>query len=121
MSAIASAVGSDGDVVGWVVTAFFALGLGLLFAALFGRRAATYPRGLGLGLVYGALLWLLGALTIAAFNLGAGAQLASLWSGVSLANLLGLALLGLIVGAVYVWGFRQERTHHYLELRHKHG
>ena len=96
---VAMLVGSESVAVGWLVhlaiSAVFGLGYGLLFAQWAGSLGAAA----GLGLAYGVVLWVVGALLIMpawlgmpVFNLNAMA-----WQ-----SLLGHLLYGLILGLTYV-------------------
>ena len=84
--------------------------IGGSFAVLFQAFAKTTGTGLGYGLVYGAIWWVLGPLTLMPFMMGMG--LGTNWNAAAatamLPSLVGHLIFGLILGATYVWLARQD-------------
>jgi uncharacterized membrane protein YagU involved in acid resistance len=67
---VAGLVGRDGAAVGWVVHLAISILFGLGFAVVIGPRSTSWGRALGLGAVYGVILWVVGALLIMPAMLG---------------------------------------------------
>ncbi|MEW2382611.1 hypothetical protein AB0873_11075 [Micromonospora sp. NPDC047707] len=100
MPMVAMLVDSESITVGWLVHLANSALFGAIFAALFGRWAATPATSAGLGLLYGALWWVLGALLIMPAWLGMNEMIfqvnADAWR-----SLLGHLIYGLLLGVVY--------------------
>ena len=64
LSMVAMLVDSESVTVGWLVHLLISALFGAIFAVLFGRWAATPTSAVGIGLAYGVLWWVLGALLI---------------------------------------------------------
>jgi uncharacterized membrane protein YagU involved in acid resistance len=97
---LATMVGSESPVVGFLVHMMISIMIGLGLTVLFGTRLLTgYLRGALVGLAYGAIWWVLGPLVImpmmfggALFVVNAGALL----------SLMGHMIYGVILGLVAV-------------------
>jgi len=104
---IASMVGSNSPVVGFLVHILISIVIGLGLSVIFGNLLLThYPRGVAVGVAYGAIWWVLGPLvvmpTILAmplFTIDAGA----------LFSLMGHLVYGAILGAVAVGILKHHR------------
>lgn len=68
---IASMVGSTSPVIGFLVHMVMSIMIGLGLTVIFGGVLLTsYPRGIVVGLVYGAIWWVLGPLIVMPMMLG---------------------------------------------------
>jgi uncharacterized membrane protein YagU involved in acid resistance len=97
---IASLVGSQSAIVGFVVHMIIASFIGATFGLLFGGRVTGYPSGLGFGALYGAVWWVLGPLLIMPALMGMPLLRVD---GMALMSLLGHLIYGVVAGAGYVW------------------
>jgi hypothetical protein len=104
---IASLVGSQSAVVGFLVHMAISAFIGITFGLLFGERSHTYQAGLGWGLLYGLVWWVLGPLVIMPLMLGMGLQFGAAFSGPMLQSLMGHLLYGGVTGLAFVW-YRQR-------------
>lgn len=104
---VAQLVGSSSIAVGWVVHLGISVVIGVTFALLLGPVASTPARAAGLGLAWGLLWWVLGALLIMPAVLGMPVlQLGTMaWQ-----SLMGHLLFGVVLGLVYVQATRRGRS-----------
>jgi len=102
MPMIAKMVGNDSVAVGWMVHLIISAFTGAVFALAFGEKITSYGSGLGYGLLYGVIWWVLGALILMPVILGMGVQFAHMFEKMPMSSLMGHAIWGLILGAVYV-------------------
>jgi uncharacterized membrane protein YagU involved in acid resistance len=100
MPMVAMLVDSKSVAVGWLVHLFNSALFGAVFALAFGRWAATLLAAAGLGLAYGVLWWVLGALLIMPAWLGMNAMIFELNTN-AWRSLLGHLIYGLLLGVVY--------------------
>jgi hypothetical protein len=100
MPMVAMLVGSESVVVGWLVHLFNSALFGAIFGLLVGRWAVTLVPAVGLGLVYGVLWWVLGALLIMPAWLGMNEMIFRV-TGMAWRSLIGHLLYGLLLGLVY--------------------
>lgn len=70
ITTIAMLVGSHSVPVGWLVHLVVSAGLGAGFGLVVGTRVGTWPAGLGLGVAYGMVWWVLGGLIAMPLALG---------------------------------------------------
>lgn len=98
MPMVAMLIGSEAVAVGWLVHLFNSALFGAIYAVLFGAWADRLGTGALIGLGYGVIWWILGALLIMPAWLGMGVfQLNTMaWQ-----SLMGHLLYGLILGVVY--------------------
>lgn len=97
---IAMMVGSESPVVGFGLHMAISIVIGLGLTVLFGNRLLTsYPRGLVVGVVYGAIWWVLGPLVIMPMMMGM--PLFTLNMG-SMFSLMGHLIYGAALGVVAV-------------------
>lgn len=97
---IASMVGSDSAALGFGIHMVISIVIGLGLTVLFGNRLLTsYPRGFIVGLVYGAIWWVLGPLLIMPVMLG---MPPFTFDASSLPSLGGHLMYGAILGIVAV-------------------
>jgi hypothetical protein len=104
---VASVVGSQSALVGFLYHMFNSVVIGAIFSLLFGAQSRTYSLGAALGLLYGAIWWVLGPMILMPLMLGMGAQGVASQFGAALTppmlmSLVGHLLYGLITGLVYV-------------------
>jgi uncharacterized membrane protein YagU involved in acid resistance len=102
---VAKLVGSDAAAVGWIVHLAISAFAGAVFALLVGARATGYGAAIGLGLVYGVVWWVVGALLIMPAQLGMDVFVldATAWQ-----SLMGHLIFGLVLGIVYAMLARRE-------------
>jgi uncharacterized membrane protein YagU involved in acid resistance len=100
MPMVAMLVDSKSLAVGWLVHLFNSALFGAIFAVLFGRWATTLAAAAGLGLAYGVLWWVLGALVIMPAWLGMNEMIFQL-NTTAWRSLLGHLIYGLLLGLVY--------------------
>ncbi|GAA1210315.1 hypothetical protein [Rhodoglobus aureus] len=97
---LAMMVGSQSPIVGFLVHMMISIVFGIGLTVLFGSRLLTgYIRGLVVGMVYGAIWWVLGPLMIMPMMLG-GALFAI--NAGALLSLMGHLIYGAILGLVAV-------------------
>jgi uncharacterized membrane protein YagU involved in acid resistance len=102
MPMIAKLIGSDSTGVGWIVHLIISAGTGAIFALIFGAKITSYGSGVGYGLLYGIIWWVLGALILMPVILGMGVQFAHMFEKTPMMSLMGHIIWGLILGAAYV-------------------
>jgi uncharacterized membrane protein YagU involved in acid resistance len=103
---VAQLVGSSSAAVGWIVHLAISSFIGASFAVLLGSRAKTLVPAALVGMGYGVVWWVLGALLIMPAQLGMPVfELnTTAWQ-----SLMGHLLFGLVLGIVYVVLARRER------------
>lgn len=92
--------------VGWVYHLINNAIIGGLFALVFGGLIRRLRAGVGWGLAYGLIWWVLGGLTLMPLLLGMPAFAPLMMPEmrpVALGSLIGHLMYGLILGAMYVW------------------
>ncbi|MEV0151375.1 MULTISPECIES: hypothetical protein [unclassified Nonomuraea] len=100
---VAAIVRTDSAALGFAVHMLFAAIIGAVFGLLVERQRAEAPELLFWGLVYGAMWWFLGPLTLLPILLGRPVTW-DLSSGQSLApSLFGHMAYGAVTAAVYAW------------------
>jgi uncharacterized membrane protein YagU involved in acid resistance len=100
---VASVVGSNSPVVGFVYHMFNSVIIGAVFGLIFGAWSRTYGQGAVWGLLYGVIWWVLGPLVLMPIFLGMGTpQFGMALTPPMLMSLVGHLLYGLITGLVYV-------------------
>jgi uncharacterized membrane protein YagU involved in acid resistance len=107
---VAMLVDSKSVAVGWLVHLFNSALFGAVFAVLFGRWAATVVPAILLGLGYGVLWWVLGALLIMPAWLGMNGMIFELNTN-AWRSLVGHLAYGLLLGLVYVLLRPRMRRH----------
>ncbi|MGH3645733.1 MAG: hypothetical protein ACRDTM_00915 [Micromonosporaceae bacterium] len=95
---VAMLIGSESVAVGWLVHLFNSALFGAIYALLFAAWADRLAPGAGLGLVYGVIWWVLGALLIMPAWLGMPVFMLNTMAWQSL---MGHLLYGLILGVTY--------------------
>lgn len=99
---VASVVGSQSPIVGFVYHMFNSAVIGAVFGLVFGTLSRNYAGGAVWGLVYGAIWWVLGPLMLMPLLLGMGLQFGAALTPPMLMSLAGHLVYGLITGLVYV-------------------
>jgi uncharacterized membrane protein YagU involved in acid resistance len=99
---VASVVGSNSALIGFLYHMFNSVVIGAIFGLLFGAQGRTYGLGAALGLLYGAIWWVLGPMILMPLMLGMGLQFGAAFTPPMLMSLVGHLLYGLITGVVYV-------------------
>ncbi|HCT76643.1 MAG TPA: hypothetical protein DGT23_08655 [Micromonosporaceae bacterium] len=97
---VAMLVNSKSIAVGWLVHLFNSALFGAIFAVVFGRWANKLVPAIGIGLVYGVIWWVLGALLIMPAWLGMNDMIFKLTT-TAWQSLMGHLLYGLLLGVVY--------------------
>lgn len=100
MPMVAMLVDSESVAVGWLVHLFNSALFGAVFALAFGRWAASLLAAAGIGLAYGLLWWVLGALVIMPAWLGMNEMIFELNTG-AWRSLVGHLAFGLLLGLGY--------------------
>ena len=98
MEMVAGLVESSSVAVGWLVHLVISAIFGAVYALVLGRPTTSYGRGVGLGLAYGLVVWVVGPLLVM-----------PLWMGMppfvieqpQLMSMMGHAVFGLAVGLAY--------------------
>ncbi len=99
---VASVVGSQSAVVGFIYHMFNSVIIGAGFGLVFGVFSHTYGQGAIWGLVYGVIWWVLGPMILMPLLLGMGLQFGAAFTPPMLMSLVGHLAYGLITGLVYV-------------------
>jgi uncharacterized membrane protein YagU involved in acid resistance len=97
---IAQLVGSESVAVGWVVHSAIAVFIGATFAVIAAALARTVPAATALGVVYGAIWWLLGPMLIMPAWLGM-TEMVFVWNDTTRNSLVGHLVFGLLLGVVH--------------------
>jgi uncharacterized membrane protein YagU involved in acid resistance len=105
---VASVVGSKSALIGFLYHMFNSVVIGAIFGLLFGAQSRTYGLGAALGLLYGAIWWVLGPMILMPLLLGMGLQFGAALTPPMLMSLVGHLAYGLITGLVYV-GYVRSR------------
>lgn len=111
MPMVAQLIGSEAVGVGWLVHLFNSALFGAIFAVLFGRWAQSFGPAIGIGLGYGILWWVLGALVIMPVWLGMSEMIFQVGQDQWL-SLMGHLVYGLLLGVVYVLLVRRLTSRH---------
>ncbi|MFC9911193.1 hypothetical protein [Streptomyces sp. NPDC059862] len=106
---VAGLLGSTNAFVGWLVHLAIALFAGVTFGVLLGEFAQRLAPAVVLGLVYGAVWWVLGALWIMPANMG---MPVFEWNDVSSSSLGAHLVFGLLAGLTFaaIAGATDRRT-----------
>jgi uncharacterized membrane protein YagU involved in acid resistance len=97
---VAMLIGGESVAMGWLVHLFNSALFGAIFGLLLGRWATSYAAAVGLGLVYGVVWWVLGALLIMPSWLGMSKMIFEL-NTMAWQSLVGHLIYGLLLGLVY--------------------
>jgi uncharacterized membrane protein YagU involved in acid resistance len=106
MAMVANVVRSDSIIVGWLYHLFNSAVIGAVFGWLLGNRTHSYGGGLGWGVLYGLVWWVLGGLILMPVLLGMPAFAPLMMAEmrlVALGSLMGHLLFGAILGLSFVW------------------
>ncbi len=102
---IGSMIGQPTAAAGFVVHMANSVVIGVGFAIVLGRFVSGTPNGVGLGLVYGGVWWILGPLTLMPLLMGMGFGVH--WNvtaaAAMLPSLVGHLMYGGVLGLVYTW------------------
>jgi hypothetical protein len=99
---VASIVGSKSALVGFLYHMFNSVIIGAVFGLIFGTFSHTYGGGALLGLLYGAIWWVLGPMILMPLLLGMGLQFGAACTPPMLMSLVGHLIYGLLTGMIYV-------------------
>ena len=104
---IASMVGSNSPLIGFAVHILMSIMIGLGLTVIFGNLLLTsYPRGIVVGLGYGAIWWVLGPLVVMPMMFGMPLFTVDT---TALFSLMGHLIYGVILGAVAVRILKHRR------------
>lgn len=103
MPLVATMVGSESVVVGWILHLLISVGTGGAFGALFKNVVKNYGSAAGYGVLYGVIWWVLGALILLPVILGMGLQFANMFDGQHLVMLMGHMVFGVLLGLGAYW------------------
>ena len=98
MPMVAMLVRSESTVIGWLVHLVIALAIGAIYAILFANWARTFTSATAIGIGYGLLWWIIGAL--AAMPAILGMPMFDL-NPMAWQSLMGHAIYGALLGATY--------------------
>ncbi|WP_406414252.1 hypothetical protein [Streptomyces sp. NBC_01614] len=98
---VAALVGSESEVVGLVLHLLISQVVGVTYAVFFRRRSFDAASGVGWGVSYGFLWWVLGNLTLLPVLLGADPQWSAAALAVAFPSLVGHLAYGAVLGLVY--------------------
>ena len=98
---IAMLIKSESAVLGFVLHLVFSAIIGGTFGLIFGHAALNKGAGVLLGLLYGAIWWILGPLVIMPVWLGMGLQLSVAGMTMAIPSLWGHLVFGFILGLIY--------------------
>jgi uncharacterized membrane protein YagU involved in acid resistance len=101
LPAVAALIGSESAVVGLVIHLLISQAVGVTYAVFFRRRSFDPASGIGWGVSYGFLWWVLGNLTLLPLLLGTTRQWSAAALAVSFPSLVGHLAYGAVLGLVY--------------------
>jgi len=105
---IAMLIKSESAVLGFVLHLVFSAIIGGTFGLIFGHAALNKGAGILLGLLYGAIWWVLGPLVIMPVWLGMGLQLSATGVTMAIPSLWGHLVFGFILGLIYPMFAKKE-------------
>jgi len=105
---IAMLIKSESAVLGFVLHLVFSAIIGGTFGLIFGHAALNKGAGVLLGLLYGAIWWILGPLVIMPVWLGMGLQLSATGVTMAIPSLWGHLVFGFIFGLIYPMFAKKE-------------
>ena len=105
---IAMLIKSESAVLGFVLHLVFSAIIGGTFGLIFGHAALNKGAGVLLGLLYGAIWWILGPLVIMPVWLGMGLQLSATGVTMAIPSLWGHLVFGFILGLIYPMFAKKE-------------
>ncbi len=102
---IGSMVGQPTAAAGFAVHMANSVIIGVGFAIVLGRFVSGTPSGVGIGLAYGGVWWILGPLTLMPLlmGMGFGVNWNAAAAAAMLPSLVGHLMYGGILGLVYTW------------------
>ena len=98
---VSKLVGAQSSVVGFVVHMIIAVVIGGTYALLFRRHSFDVRSGIGWGLSYGFLWWILGGLTLLPVLLGGSPEWSAAEAGRAFPSLVGHLVYGIALGVVF--------------------
>ena len=105
LTMIGSMVGQPTAAVGFVVHMVNSTIIGAAFAIVLGRFVRGTASGLGAGLAYGGVWWILGPLTLMPLfmGMGFGVNWNATAAAAMLPSLVGHLMYGSVLGVTYIW------------------
>ena len=97
---VASLVGSQEVVIGWVVHLLISTFIGAVFGVIASRLASGWGLTLGAGIINGVVWWVLGALVLMPLMLGMNEMILQVGE-MQVNSLIGHVIFGLIAAVVY--------------------
>lgn len=107
---VAMLIGSESATVGFIVHMAISAIFGTIFAFFLGAQIKSAGSGIGWGLVYGVILWVVGPLLIMPIWLGMGHQLSAAGIVAAIPSLWGHLIYGFVLGLVFSLLARQTKT-----------
>jgi uncharacterized membrane protein YagU involved in acid resistance len=98
---ISRLVGADSSLVGFLVHMAIAVFIGVTYALLFRRQSFDVRSGVGWGVAYGLMWWILGALTLLPALLGGEPQWSAGAAGRAVPSLIGHLAYGMGLGVTF--------------------
>jgi len=98
---VAKLLGGSSAIFGFILHLVFSAIIGGTFGLIFGHAALNKGAGVLLGLLYGAIWWVLGPLVIMPVWLGMGIQLSATGVTMAIPSLWGHLVFGFILGLIY--------------------
>lgn len=114
---IASIIGSQSTAVGWVIHLMISAMIGIGFAIVFHNLTETKSRSVMAGLIYGAIWWVLGPLTLMPLMMGMGLQWSAAAASAAMPSLVGHLIYGLILGWTYSYLASRDDSRVNIETR----
>jgi len=105
---VAMLLKSKSAVLGFVLNLVLSAIIGGIFGLVFGHSATSKGSGILLGLLYGAIWWILGPLIVMPLWLGMGIRLSAKGMAMALPSLWGHLVYGFILGLVYPMFAKKE-------------
>ena len=100
---IGSMIGQPTAAAGFVVHMANSVIIGVGFAIVLGRFVSGISSGVGIGLAYGGVWWVLGPLTLMPLLMGIGFNWNAAAAAAMLPSLVGHLMYGGVLGLVYTW------------------
>lgn len=109
---IAGLIGSESALVGFLVHMVISALIGGAFGMLLGQRVHRFSQGAVVGLLYGAVWWVLGPMILMPLMMGMGtagigSQIGAAFTTPLLMSLVGHLIYGVVAGLGYVWYTRR--------------
>lgn len=105
---VAMLLKSESAVFGFILHLVFSAIIGGIFGFVFGHAALNKGQSILLGLLYGAIWWVLGPLIVMPLWLGMGIQLSAKGVAMAIPSLWGHLVYGFVLGLIYPMFAKKE-------------